>query len=56
MMLVKANRIVINGVSYNCAYTGDLRHFKASPDPVGQQICPKPFALVLPIDSQPTDE
>jgi hypothetical protein len=56
MMLVKANRIVVNDVSYDCPYAGDLGYFKASPDPVEQQIRAKPFALELPINGQPAQK
>jgi len=56
MVLIEANRIVINGVSNDCSYTGDLRRFKASPDPIRQQICSQTFALVPSINGQSTDE
>jgi hypothetical protein len=53
---IKANRVVIDGVSNDCTNTCDLRHFKASSDPIEQQIRAKSVALVLSIDGQPADE
>jgi hypothetical protein len=53
---IKANRVVIDGVSNDCTYTCDLRHFEASSDPIEQQVRPKPLTLVLSIDGQPADE
>jgi hypothetical protein len=54
--LIKAHRIFIDGVSNDCTYTCDLRHFKASSDPIEQQARAKSFALVLSIDGQTADE
>jgi hypothetical protein len=38
MVPIKANRIFINRMSNDCPHASDLRHFKASPDPIGQWV------------------
>ncbi len=54
--LIESNSVVINGVGDNRSYPGDLGHLETSPHAVVQQVRPQPLALILSIDSQPTDE
>lgn len=56
VVLIETQGIVIDSMGNDGTHACDLRHVKASPYRVGQEIGPQPFALKLTVDGQPADE